>query len=246
VRLIDAESADAFQRAHIPGAVNLPYLDLEDSEENAKNGHPIFPQLAASKFGALGIARDTELVVYDSGNGRGASALWYILSYLGHEKVRMLDGGFRKWVKEGRAVTQEQPKPAKVTYQPKPRDGYAVKTEGLLASGALILDARELAEYTGKDMGGARQGGHIPGARSFPWTRLAGELATLKDRAAMQKVLAQAGITPDQPIVTYCNGGLGRSTFLLVALTALGYDKVKVYPGSWLEWAADPARAIER
>lgn len=246
VRLLDAESGENFNRAHIPGAVNLYFMDLEDAEENAKTGLPIFPQLAASKFGALGISRDTEVVVYDSGDGRAASAVWYILRYLGHERVRILDGGFRKWLREGRPVTQDIPRLAKATYLPKPRGDWAVKTGELAKSAALVLDARSIAEFSGKELGGARQGGHIPHARSFPWSNLSGDLATFKNAETMRKALADAGITPDKEIITYCNGGLGRSTYLFAALTLLGYDKVKVYPGSWIEWASDPARPIER
>ncbi len=244
-RLIDAETAESYQRAHLPGAAHLPYLDLEDFEENLKNGQPAFAQLAASKFAALGLTREADVVVYDSGDGRAASAIWYMLRFLGHDKVRILDGGFRKWLKEGRPLTQEAPRLAKATYVPKPRTDWAVKSTDL-ARAAVLIDARSLAEYTGKDSGGAKQGGHIPGAKSFPWTQLAGELATFKSPEAMKKALAAAGITPDKEIVTYCNGGLGRSTHLLAALTLAGYDKVKVYPGSWIEWAADPARPIER
>lgn len=246
VRLLDAENGENFSRAHLPGAVNLYFMDLEDAEENAKTGQPIFPQLAASKFGALGLTREADLVVYDSGDGRGASAVWYILRYLGHDRVRILDGGFRKWLKEGRPVTQEAVKPTKAIYVPKPRSDWAVKTDSLAKSGALLLDARGLAEFSGKDNGGARQGGHIPNARSFPWSQLSGESATFKQAEAMKKVLLDAGITPDKEIVTYCNGGLGRSTFLFAALQLLGYDKVRVYPGSWIEWASDPSRPIER
>ncbi|MDP2812028.1 MAG: sulfurtransferase [Rhodocyclaceae bacterium] len=245
VRLIDAETAESYQRAHLPGAAHLPYLDLEDFEENLKNGQPAFAQLAASKFAALGLTREADVVVYDSGDGRAASAIWYMLRFLGHDKVRILDGGFRKWLKEGRTLTQEAPKLAKATYVPKPRTDWAVKSADL-ARAAVLLDARSLAEYTGKESGGAKQGGHIPGAKSFPWTQLAGELATFKSPETMKKALAAAGITPDKEIVTYCNGGLGRSTHLLAALNLAGYDKVKVYPGSWIEWAADPARPIER
>lgn len=246
VRLVDAENADNYARTHLPGAVNLPYLELEDAEENAKTGLPIFPRLAASKLELLGIARDSDVVVYDSGDGRAASAVWYILSFIGHDKVRILDGGFRKWLKEGRAVTQDLPHPAKATYVPQPRAGWAVKTQDLAASPALRVDARSIAEFSGKEAGGARQSGHLPGARNFAWDKLAGELATFKDDAAMRQALIDAGLTPDQEIVTYCNGGLGRSTYLYAALKLLGYDKVKVYPGSWIEWASDPARPIER
>ncbi|MDO9224860.1 MAG: sulfurtransferase [Pseudomonadota bacterium] len=251
VRLVDAENAENYARAHLAGALNLPYLDLEDAEENAKTGLPIFPRLAASKFEALGIARDTPVVVYDSGNGRGASAVRYILRFLGHPDARILDGGFRKWLKEGRPVTQAVPQPAKATYLAQPNLDWALKTEALKTDAlkgrnALILDARSIAEYAGKDAGGARQAGHIPGAKSLPWTLLAGELDTFKSPEEMRRVLLEAGVTPDREIVTYCNPGIGRSTFLSMALESLGYDKVKVYPGSWIEWAADPIRPIER
>jgi thiosulfate/3-mercaptopyruvate sulfurtransferase len=246
VRLVDAESADAYARAHVPGAVLLYYMELEDAEENAKTGLPIHAQLGATKLGAAGIARETPVVVYDAGDGRAASGVWHVLRFLGHENVRILDGGFRKWVREGRPVTQEAPAPKKATFVPKPRTDWALKTEALGKSGALVLDARSVAEFSGKESGGARQGGHIPGAKSFPWTKLAGSLGTFKSPAEMRKILADAGITPDREIVTYCTPGIGRSTFLAAALAELGYDKVKVYPGSWIEWASDPARPIER
>ncbi len=246
VRLVDAESTADFSRAHLPGAVNLPYLELEDAEENAKTGQPIFPQLGASKFAALGIAPASDVVVYDSGDGRAASAVWYILRFLGHEKVRILDGGFRKWLKEGRALTQETVKPAKATYVPKPRTDWTLKTADLDPKRQLMLDARGLGEFAGKETGGARQGGHIPGAKAFPWTQLTDATASFRSPAEIKKILAAAGIAPEREIVTYCNPGIGRSTYLLAALTLAGYEKVKVYPGSWIEWASDPARPIER
>lgn len=247
VIIVDTESATDFARARIPGAVNLYYMDFEDAEENAKTGRPIFPQLAATKFGDVGITNDTEVVVYDSGNGRAASAVWYILTFIGHEKIRILDGGFRKWVKEGRPVSQESSTPSKVRYVVKRTRPDWVLTTGQVQNGkASIVDARSLAEYAGKDSGGARQAGHIPGALSLPWDRLAGTLATFKDDASLRRELEKAGLTKDKEIVTYCNPGLGRSTFLFLAMTLLGYDKVKVYPGSYLEWASDPARPIAR
>ena len=245
--IIDAESAADFARAHIPGAINLHYMDLEDAEENAKTGRPIFPQLAATKFGDLGIANDTEVVVYDSGNGGAASGFWYILTFIGHDKVRILDGGFRKWIKESRPVTQETPVRARVRHLVKRlRADWILTTEQVSAAQAVIVDSRSLAEYAGKDAGGARQAGHIPGAVSLPWDRLAGTLTTFNDGAALRRELEKAGVTPDKDIITYCNPGLGRSTFLFVAMTLLGYDRVKVYPGSYLEWASDPARPIAR
>lgn len=247
VVLLDAEAASDYQRAHIPGALNLPYMELEDADENAKTGRPIFPQLAATKLGELGIRNDAEIVVYDSGNGRGASAIWYILRYIGHDNVRVLDGGFRKWIKEGRPVSQELPAPAKTRYVLKtPRADWVLTTAQVQAGKARLVDARSIAEFAGKEDGGARQSGHIPGAVSFPWERLAGTVATFQDDATMRRELARAGLSPDKEIVTYCNPGLGRSTFLLLAMTLLGYEKVTVYPGSYLEWASDPSRPVAR
>ncbi len=246
VRLVDAESPESYQRAHLPGAAHLHYLDLEDADENAKSGQPAFAQLAASKFAALGLTREAEVVVYDGGDGRAASALWYMLRFLGHEKVRILDGGFRKWLADGRPVTQQVPKPAKAVYVPRPRADWAVRTQDVDPRRMRVLDARSLAEFTGKEDGGARQGGHIPGATAFPWTRLADPVASFRPATEIRRILSAAGIAPDEEIVTYCNSGLGRSTYLLAALTLAGYGKVKVYPGSWIEWASDPARPIER
>ncbi len=246
VVLIDAESPQDYARAHLPGAVNLHYLELEDEDENLKTGLPVFPQLAAGKLGALGVGNDSPVVVYDSGNGRAASALWYILRFVGHEKAAILDGGFRKWLAEGRTLSQETPTPEKAVYKPQPKAAWALPAEALDPARQLVVDARSIAEYSGKEDGGAHRAGHIPGAVSFPWDHLGGELETFADEAAMRAALEQAGITPDREIVTYCNGGLGRSTFLYVALERLGYDQVRVYPGSWNEWAADPSRPIER
>jgi thiosulfate/3-mercaptopyruvate sulfurtransferase len=247
VVLIDAENAADYARAHIPGAVHLYYMDLEDAEENAKTGRPIFPQVAANRLGELGIGRDTEVIVYDSGNGRAASAVWYILRFINHDKVRVLDGGFRKWLKEGRPVAQDAVAPAKTRYILEDvRADWTLSTRDVTAGTGRLVDARSIAEYAGKEDGGARQAGHIPGAVSFPWDRLAGAIATFKDETTMREELAKAGLTSDKDIVTYCNPGLGRSTFLLLAMTLLGYDRVKVYPGSYLEWASDPARPIAR
>lgn len=244
--LIDAEAKELYERAHLPGAVNLPYLDLEDAEENAATGRPIFPQRGAGKFAALGITRDTEVVVYDGGNGRAASAVWYVLRYLGHDKVKILDGGFRKWLKEGRLLTQEAPRVTKAVYKPKPNEEFVLTTGQVAKGQARVVDARSLGEYSGKEMGGARRGGHIPGAVSLPWDRVVGKLSTFQSPARMQAVFKQAGLDPGQEIITYCNPGIGRSTFLYLALQLAGYERVTVYPGSWIEWAADPARPIER
>ncbi|OOG27708.1 hypothetical protein B1C78_03420 [Thioalkalivibrio denitrificans] len=250
--LIDAEIPDRFARAHIPGAVNLPHMELEDAEENAETGRPIFPQLAANRLGEAGIAVDTPVVVYDGGDGRAASAVWYILRYIGHQDVRILDGGFRKWLAQGHPVTQQARAVEQMRYilPDRERKEWELTTDRLrelLDRGeAVLVDTRSIAEFAGKETGGARRAGHIPGAVSLPWTRLAGEPETFADDEILRRALERAGLSPDQTIVTYCNPGLGRSTFLLAALTRLGFENVIVYPGSWNEWAADPRLPVAR
>ncbi len=246
--LIDAENPINYSRAHIPGAINLHYLEFKDAEENARTGRPVFPQLVANKLGGLGVSHDAGLVVYDSGDGRAASSLWYILKFVGHEDVRVLDGGFRKWIAEGRPVGQETPPRPKLRYivGKAPRADWALTSEEMRAGKAVLVDARSVEEYAGRKNDGAGRPGHIPGAISFPWDRLAGPLATFKDEAALRRALEQAGLAPDKEIVVYCDTGLGRSTFLLLSATLLGYEKLRIYPGSYLEWAADPARPVAR
>lgn len=250
--LLDAEDVDLFERAHIPGAVNLHYLDFEDAEENEESGRPIFPQLAANLLGEAGVEADSEVVIYDRGDGRAASALWYILEYLGHEKVRVLDGGFARWIAEGRQVTQDTPAPDETDYElsGEEKTAWHLKTEELQGlvdeSEVTVVDARSVLEYTGQERGGAPRAGHIPGAVHLPWDRLAGKNTVFRPEEELREILDEIGLEPDDRIVTYCNPGLGRSTYLLLALHRLGYESVQVYPGSWHEWGGNPNLPIER
>jgi thiosulfate/3-mercaptopyruvate sulfurtransferase len=110
-----------------------------------------------------------------------------------------------------------------------------------------ILDARSLNEYIGETVSeGSSRGGHIPGARNLEWAKLSGDLETFKPADEMKKILGEHGITADTQAVTYCNSGVGRSSFLALAMELAGYDKVKEYTGSWEEWSADPRLPIQK
>lgn len=251
VRVIDAVDPSLFSRAHITGAINIFYQNLTKIEERKKNGFPISEKNAEKIFGDAGIDSSTQVVVYDGGEGAFASGVWFVLDFFGHKNVRVLDGGFRKWISEGRPVAQSLPTIDKKKFAAKPRPEMLVTTEWLRENlgkkGLVILDSRSLKEYAGFDLRpGASRGGHIPGSIHLEWSEVSDKMNSFKSVEEMERVFKQRGITKDVTIVTYCHSGIGRSTELAFALKLLGYNKVYEYTGSWEAWSSDPRLPIEK
>lgn len=251
VVLIDAEAPASYQRGHIPGAVNLHFTQFADIKSRKENAYPVRVADAEKLLGGAGIGNDTVVVIYDGGDGKAATGLWFALDFFGHEKMKVVNGGFRKWVKEGRATTQDTPKVVKKTYVAKAHPEKVVTLDrlkkDLRKKNVMLIDARTLNEYIGQTVpDGTSRGGHIPGARHLEWSKLGGDLETFKSADEMKKILAKHGITPDTEVITYCNAGIGRSSYLSLALELAGHDKVKVYSGSWEDWSSDPRLPIEK
>jgi thiosulfate/3-mercaptopyruvate sulfurtransferase len=255
VRIIDAEDPALYSRAHIPGAVNVFYETLADLEERKKSGFPVSPESAAAIFGDAGIDENIAVIVYDNGEGRWASGVWFVLHFFGHENVRVLNGGFRKWVKEGRPVTQEAPSVDQKRFAAKPHPNLIVTLDWLKENwlkesartpSRILLDARSFQEFIGTDLRGIARGGHVPGAVHLEWVKTADKLGSFKPAEQLKEVFAQRGITPDLEVVTYCRTGVGRATDLLFALQLLGYEKLRLYTGSWQEWGNDPTLPLEK
>lgn len=250
VRLIDAVDPTLYGRAHIPGAVNLFYQELNKLEEKKKSGLPLSPEEAEKVFGEAGIDEKTPVIVYDGGEGPFASGVWHVLTAFGHPNVRVLNGGFRKWLKEGRPITQEVPKVEKRRFVARPQSDLMVKADWMVKNlgnkDLIVLDARSFKEYIGEDLRGVARGGHIPGAVHLEWVKVADKLETFKAADKLRQVFEERGITRDKELVTYCQNGVGRATDLLLALRLIGYDKVRLYTGSWQEWANDPSLPIEK
>jgi thiosulfate/3-mercaptopyruvate sulfurtransferase len=251
VRLIDAADPASYQRAHLPGAVNVHYLDLAKLDERKKSGHPLSNAEAERIFGEAGIDINTQIIVYDDGSGPAASGVWFVLEFFGHKNVKVLNGGFRKWLKEGRAVTQDVPTVAKKRFHAKEQPAKVVTREWvqkhLRSKDTVFVDTRSFNEYIGKDLRtGISRGGHLPGALHLEWTRVSDTLSTFKSAEQIEQVLKQRGITRNTRVVTYCGTGLGRSTDMALALKLIGYDNVVEYTGSWEEWSADPRLPLEK
>lgn len=242
---------EEYDEAHIPGAV---YVDWTGDITDPKN--PVPAQLASpGRFSrlmsSLGIGDETRVIVYDHAGGQFATRLWWALTYYGHEKVSILDGGWKKWTSEDRPTTDEVPSPEPTTFTPRSRPDWRTDAEGVLAAadkGVLVLDARDEGQYTGKTWRGEGWAGHIPGAVHLHADSLMdSEKGTFLTDTELEEKLREAGVPEDkeEPVVAYCNGGVA-ATVPLFALRKLGYRNLANYDGSWNEWGIREDLPVER
>lgn len=240
---------EEYEASHIPGAVFVDWTrDIVDPDD------PVPAQIApperyAATMSRLGIGDETLVVAYDDYFSAFAGRLLWTLRYYGHDAVRVLDGGWTKWIAEGRPVTQEIPTPPAATFTPRPRPELRRSASEVLEGlrrGAVVIDARQPAEYEGR-LSRAVRGGHIPTARNVFYRRLAsGEHNTFAPRETLRQVLAEAGLDPDAPpdeMVVYCNGGVS-ATVTMLGLELAGISGVALYDGSWNEWGNDASLPI--
>lgn len=232
---------EEYESSHVPGAVYVDWTsDITDPED------PVPAQLAppqrfAALMGTLGITNDTHVVVYDHAGSQFATRLWWALTYYGHDRVSVLDGGWKKWTAEGRPTTPEVPSPEPATFTPRPRPEWRTTAEKVLAAGqngdALILDARDAGQYTGAITRGSGHPGHIPGAAHLHADSLFEEGGTFRPKEELEQKLREAGVPEDrdETVVAYCNGGVA-ATVPLFAMHRLGYKNLANYDGSWNEW----------
>ena len=233
---------DEYDAGHIPGAVYVDWTaDITDPDS------PIPVQIApparfAQAMAERGIGDGTDVVVVDHAGGHFATRLWWALRYYGHDRVAVLDGGYRKWTTEGRPVANELPVLTPAVFTPRVRSELRVDAqdvEGRLNDpAAVIVDARDLAQYRGELVRGSR-GGHIPGAVSIPAKTLVDDAGTWKPLPEQRRILGEAGVLDGRSVVAYCNGGV-TATAVLFALDRLGVRSYANYDGSWNEWGERP------
>jgi len=180
--------------------------------------------------------------------GQFATRLGWALRHYGHDLVGVLDGGWNRWVAEGRAVETVEVVPPRAEFHARPRPEHRATAEEVAARidepGLQILDARDAAQYTGAKRRGPR-GGRIPGARNFPREAFFADGGGFLPLDEIRRRVEALDVRPDRPTLAYCNGGVA-ATVLLFNLHRLGHDQLTVYDGSWNEWSARHDLPAER
>lgn len=240
---------EQYVAGHIPGA---RYAHLDRDLSGAKTGtngrHPLptVDQMSAT-FGALGIGPHTQVVAYDADSGMYAARLWWMLRFLGHDVVAVLDGGFARWVAEGGAVQPGRVTATPSVFAPAPRAEWHLTVDQVAAATqGLLVDARSPERFRGINETLDPVGGHIPGARNYWFQHNLAEDKTFKPaadlRAQWDTVLQ--GQDPTN-VVMYCGSGV-TACHNLLAMEVAGLPGSRIFPGSWSEWSADPTRPVER
>jgi thiosulfate/3-mercaptopyruvate sulfurtransferase len=242
----------AYAAGHVPGAYFM-HLDQDlSSPKTGKNGRHPLPGVAefADRMNASGVAPRTQVVVYDDAGGSLAARLWWMLRWLGHDRVALLDGGFPAWQKEGRPVSQEVPTPRKGSFVPKPHLGWTVDAPFLERfhgdAAVRLLDARAAERFAGTQEPIDPVAGHIPGAINRFWKDNLAPEGRFKAAEALRKEFDSllAGAAPSQS-VNMCGSGV-TACHNIFAMELAGLPGARLYPGSWSEWCADSTRPVAR
>lgn len=240
----------AYRDGHLPGAVFLHLdRDLSGPLSGTNGRHPLpEPEHLAQRFGRIGIGPQTQVVVYDDAGGMIAGRLWWLLRWLGHDRVAVLDGGWQAWLAGGGATVREFPKRPPCRFATQLRPSMLVKVDEVLGNlqsqEFLLIDARSGDRFRGENEVLDRLGGHIPGARNRffkdnltaeglvkPVDQLRSEFAALIDQYPPTRVVHQCGSG-----VSACLG--------ILAMEHAGLSGSRLYAGSWSEWCADPSRPM--
>jgi thiosulfate/3-mercaptopyruvate sulfurtransferase len=244
------DAASEYVAAHIPGAL---FFDIDAIADETSPLPHMLPSAEkfASRIEQMGIGDDMRIVAYDSEGLYSAARVWWMFRAMGHEEVRVLDGGLKKWKAEGRPLEGGAPRArGEGRFKAKlkgelVRNGDDVK--GLIGSSAWqIVDARAAQRFEGgapEPRAGLRSG-HIPGSRNVPFQSLLNRNGTLKEESELAAIFARAGVDPAKPVVASCGSGVTAGVIAL-ALATLGHSQTAVYDGSWSEWGGDHRLPIE-
>ena len=255
VRIVEVDvDTKAYDEGHVPGAIGWAWnSQLCDTLRRDILPKDKLEELLASS----GISNDTTIVIYgDNNNWFAAWALWQLKIY-GHNDVRLMNGGRKKWLAEGRELSTEVPKPAQATYHATGPDNslraFLPQVQAALEAGSYkMVDVRSPQEFTGEILAPpglpetCQRGGHIPTARSIPWGKACNDDGTFKSADELQALYAGEGVDGSNPVIAYCRIGERSSHTWFVLKYLLGFNKVLNYDGSWTEWGNLVGAPVER
>ncbi len=205
IRVVDCDTPDAFNRAHLPGAVG--YRDRL-YKNPADSRFVMEPEQFAAAMAELGVGDETEVIAYDAAGSLNAGRFWWCLNYYGHPRVRVLNGGWNLWLKEGRPVTMATTKVEAASFTPRPDESLRATAEYIMEAlsrpDVVVLDVRSDGEYEGTSDRGNKRAGHIPGAVHIEWLNniTQDDVRCLKSPEELREMFAAAGITPDKEVIT--------------------------------------------
>ncbi len=248
---VDTESYDS---GHIPGAIGWNWKNqLQDQLRRTIASKEDFEKL----LGESGIDNDTTIILYGDNNNWFAAWAYWLLKYYGHEKVKILDGGRKKWEAEDREFTTDKPDVESTSYTITDiKDEYRAFRddikERLEDNNFGLVDVRSHEEFVGEILAPpglnelSQRGGHIPGASNISWSNAVNEDGTFKSLDELKEIYESEGITPDKDIVAYCRIGERSAHSWFVLNELLEYPNVRNYDGSWTEWGNLIDAPIER
>jgi thiosulfate/3-mercaptopyruvate sulfurtransferase len=233
---------EEYLAAHIPGARFLEIDELSDHSDPSPHMLPGAAEFSAA-MERLGIGRDDRIIVYDNSPIHTAARGWFTLRHFGARNVAILDGGFRKWIAEGRPTQAAEPAHRNARFEAsEPRRDSVTKEDILAGAGCALVDARGKARFEAAEPEPRPgiAGGHIPGARNLPFGLLFDDQGCFKSLEELRRAFDAAGLDPSKRFIASCGSGV-TATSLIFAAHLLGGDAGKLYDGSWTEWGADPS-----
>lgn len=256
VRIVESnEDVLLYDTGHVPGAVKIDWVDdLNDPLVRDYLDGEHFAKLLSSK----GIGPDTTVVFYGDKNNWWACYAFWVFQLFGHTNAKIMNGGRKKWVDEGRELSTDVPSYPTANYPTPVRTDYKIRAfrdqvMAHLKEGGALVDVRSPGEYSGEllhmpdyPQEGAVRGGHIPGAANIPWAKAANEDGTFKSADDLRALYEGEDITADKNIVAYCRIGERSSHTWFVLTYLLGYPSVRNYDGSWTEWGNSVGVPIEK
>jgi len=245
IRIVEVDvDTSTYDQGHVPGAVGWNWsTQLCDTL--------IREIISANKLeellGSSGISNDTPIILYGDNNNWFAAWAFWLLKVYGHRDVRLMNGGHKKWLVEGRELSTDPPRVQPKTYKAQPADpsirAFLPEVQKAMRERrTMLVDVRSAQEFTGEILAPpglpetCQRGGHIPGAKSIPWGKVCNDDGTFKSAEQLTQLYEGQKVTPDKPVITYCRIGERSSHTWFVLRHLLGYKDVKNYDGSWTEW----------